>query len=88
MSDDRWNSDDERAPYIDRGLRQGPHSNVRPCTNQPDRRGPPTADEIAAFVAKEFGDTERAERKRLLRPEGWDDFIGPIQQKQREPGED
>ncbi len=85
MSDDRFardpdeaNANDRRAPYLDRRPLPG---RVRPAPNQPDRRGPPTPEEIAAFVAKEFGDTEKAERKRLLRPEGWDDFIGPIQQK-------
>ncbi len=83
MSDDRWKQDDEanandpRAPYIDRGPRR---RNIRPAPNQPDRRGPPTPEEIEAFVAKEFGSSKAQQKKRLVRPEGWDD-IGPIQQK-------
>lgn len=83
MSDDRWNSEDERAPYLDRAQRPRQRSNVRPAAQQHDRRGPPTPEEIEAFIAQQFGDTEKAERKRLVRPDGWDDFIGPIQQTQQ-----
>jgi hypothetical protein len=87
MSDDRWNSDDERAPYLDRAPRQRPRFNVRPAANQPDRRGPPTPEEIEAFVAQEFGGSKEQQKKRLVRPEGWDDFIGPIQQQQTVRGD-
>lgn len=66
--DDEANANDPRAPYVDRTPRPG----VRPAATQPDRRGPPTPEEIAAFVATEFGGEKTAAKKKLLRPPGWD----------------
>lgn len=80
MSDDRFavdpedeaNANDPRAAYVDRTPRPG----VRPAAKQPDRRGPPTPEEIAAFVAKECG-ADAPPKKKLIRPPGWDDIDKP-----------
>jgi len=83
MSDDRWNSEDERAPYIDRVPLPG---RVKPAPQQPDRRGPPTPEEIEAFIAAEFG-SKKAEKKQLVRPPGWDEAMAPEAEKQLERGD-
>lgn len=75
MSDDRWrddeaNANDPRAPYVDRRPLPG---RVRPASKQLDHRGPPTPEEIAAFIAQQFPET-RKEKKRLERPPGWDEL--------------
>lgn len=75
MSDDRWNSEDERAPYLDRAPVPG---KVKPAWKQPDRRGPPTPEEIEAFIAKEFG-TAKPAKKQLVRPADWDAQVDPAE---------
>ena len=75
MQDDRWsqerdddaNGSDPERPYVDRK----PRPNVRPAAKQPDRRGPPTPEEIQAFIAREYPETKK-QKKTLVRPEGWD----------------
>jgi len=56
--DDEANANDRRAPYIDRTPRSG---SVRPAALQPDRRGPPTSEEIEEYIKREFTDTNRPE---------------------------
>lgn len=79
MSDERWsdnaNGSDPEHPYIYRVPRPG----VRPAAQQPDRRGPPTPEEIATFIAKEFGDGKSQEKNKLRRPPGWDGSPQPIE---------
>lgn len=77
QSDDRWqvdpdeaNGSDPEKPYLDRAPRPG----VRPALKQPDRRGRPTPEEIEAFIKAEFPETTR-EKKRLIRPPGWDEAL-------------
>jgi hypothetical protein len=78
-SDDEYNANDKRAAYVDRS----PPPGVRPAIKQPDRRGPPTPEEIAEFIAKEYPETHRPKRV-LIRPAYWNE---PIPAK-RDPGED
>lgn len=82
MQDDRWQSDDDeantndrRAAFIDRTPRAGA---VRPAAKQPDHRGPPTPEEIQAFIKEQYGDAE-ATKKKLIRPPGWDGEEKPVE---------
>jgi hypothetical protein len=61
--DDEANANDPEHPYIDRPLA----GRVRPAATQPDHRGPPTPEEIEAFIAKEFGDSDPKRKK----PKDW-----------------
>jgi len=73
MSDDRFTPDpDEEAnangerPYLD-----VPPPGVRPAPRQPARPGLVSAEEIEAFIKREYPETQRPKR-RLLRPKSWD----------------
>jgi len=74
MSDDRFtvDPDDEANANGERPYLDIPPPGVRPAAKQIDRRGPPTPEEIEAFIAKEFPETVKPKR-RLLRPPGWDE---------------
>ncbi len=71
MSDDRWNSNDERAPYIDR---RPISCVVRPAKRQPfwnDGNRYVQSEEIFAFIEREFGDEKRQareSRRRVIQP--------------------
>lgn len=90
-SDDRWEVDDEAnangaRPYLD-DRRAG---EVRPARRQPARPGLVTADEIEAFIKREYPETAKP-KKKLLRPEGWDELGSEkpaVEARVREPGED
>lgn len=73
MQDDRFtrDPDDEANAHGERPYLDLPPPGVRPAPKQLDRRGPPTPEEIAEFIAKEFPETVKPKR-RLIRPEGWD----------------
>ncbi len=78
MSDDRFARDDDEAnaqgerPYLDI-----PPPGTRPARKQPffqDGNRYVTSEEIKAFVAKEYPETQKPKR-RLIRPPGWDELV-------------
>jgi hypothetical protein len=73
MSDERFTLDPEdeanangERPYLD-----VPPPGVRPARRQPTRQELVSADEIEAFIRREYPETQKSKR-RLVRPEGWD----------------